>query len=46
MHSAEGKTPLTAVYQGWDGYQLSLVRAITPRISEELAFRLAPDLPD
>ncbi|MCA1596914.1 MAG: DinB family protein [Chloroflexi bacterium] len=35
---------LQSVYEGWDGYNLSLVRAITPLTSEQLAFRLAPEI--
>lgn len=35
---------LTAVYEGWAGYQTSLLKAIEPRTPEELAFRAAPDL--
>ena len=35
---------LLTVYNGWDGYQISLVRAITPRSREQLAYRPAPHL--
>jgi hypothetical protein len=35
---------LTSVYRGWDGYQTSLVKAIAPLSSEQLAFRPAPHL--
>lgn len=35
---------LMTVYEGWDGYQLSLVRAIAPLSPEQLAFRPAPHL--
>lgn len=30
------------VYRGWDGYQTSLVRAITPLSPAQLAYRAAP----
>lgn len=32
---------LAQVYDGWDGYQTSLVRAVTPLTSEQLAWRPA-----
>src|SRR4051812_32431135 len=35
---------LITVFDGWDGYQLSLVRAVAPRTPEELAWRSAPGL--
>jgi uncharacterized damage-inducible protein DinB len=35
---------LMTVYQGWEGYQTSLVKAVTPLTPEQLAFRAAPDL--
>src|SRR5439155_13270146 len=35
---------LMSVYKGWDDYQLSLVRAITPLSPEQLAYRPAPHL--
>jgi len=35
---------LLTVYKGWDGYQISLVRAIAPRSREQLAYRPAPHL--
>lgn len=33
---------LISVYSGWDGYQTSLVRAVAPLTSGQLAFRLDP----
>lgn len=33
---------LMNVYRGWDGYQISLVRAIAPLSREQLAYRPAP----
>jgi uncharacterized damage-inducible protein DinB len=36
MHS------LAKIYEGWDGYQTSLVRAAEPLTPEQLAFRTAP----
>lgn len=35
---------LMAVFKGWDGYQVSLVDAISPLSSEQLAYRPAPHL--
>ena len=35
---------LMDVYRGWEGYQTSLVKAITPLSSEQLTFRPAPHL--
>jgi uncharacterized damage-inducible protein DinB len=35
---------LLTVYKGWDGYQVSLVRAIAPLTREQLAYRPAPNL--
>jgi uncharacterized damage-inducible protein DinB len=35
---------LTSVYDGWDGYQLAIVRSIAPRTPEELRWRAAPHL--
>jgi uncharacterized damage-inducible protein DinB len=35
---------LLTVYNGWDGYQLSLVRAVAPLTREQLAYRPAPNL--
>jgi uncharacterized damage-inducible protein DinB len=35
---------LMTVYNGWDGYQISLVRAIAPRSREQLMWRPAPHL--
>ena len=36
MHS------LLTIFQGWDGYQISLVRAIAPLSREQLLYRPAP----
>lgn len=35
--------PLSHIYDGWDGFNTSLVRAIAPRTPAELAYRSAPD---
>jgi uncharacterized damage-inducible protein DinB len=35
---------LKTVYEGWDGYQVSLVHAIAPLSSAQLAYRPAPGL--
>src|SRR6266699_3455469 len=35
---------LMSVYEGWDGYQVSLVQAIAPLSVEHLAYRPAPHL--
>ena len=35
---------LLSVYEGWDGHQISLVRAVAPRSPRELAYRPAPKL--
>ena len=35
---------LMTVYKGWDGYQISLVRAIAPLSREQLVYRPAPHL--
>jgi uncharacterized damage-inducible protein DinB len=35
---------LISVFDGWDGYQISLVRAIAPLSREQLAYRPAPKL--
>src|SRR5947209_7574765 len=40
---AEAPLSLKTVFSGWDGYQLSLVRAIAPLTPEQLAYRAAPD---
>jgi uncharacterized damage-inducible protein DinB len=37
------KTSLMAVYEGWEGYQSSLVNAIAPLTSAQLAWRPAPE---
>ncbi len=34
---------LWSVYEGWEGYNTSLARAIEPLTEEQLAFRAAPD---
>jgi uncharacterized damage-inducible protein DinB len=40
----EDKISLLTIFNGWDGYQISLVRAIAPLSREQLAFRPAPHL--
>jgi uncharacterized damage-inducible protein DinB len=35
---------LAPLYQGWDGYQDHLVKALVPLSPEQLAFQAAPDL--
>jgi uncharacterized damage-inducible protein DinB len=35
---------LLTVFKGWDGYQISLVRAIAPLSREQLSYRPAPHL--
>jgi uncharacterized damage-inducible protein DinB len=35
---------LLTLYNGWDGYQISLARAITPLSREQLTYRPAPHL--
>jgi len=35
---------LMSIFEGWDGHQLALVRAITPLTHEQLAWRPAPHL--
>ncbi|HEV2474201.1 MAG TPA: DinB family protein, partial [Chthonomonadales bacterium] len=35
---------LSCAYEGWEGYNRSLVSAISPRTAEELAFRPEPEL--
>jgi len=35
---------LMTVYEGWDGYQSSLLKAVSPLTSEQLAWRPAPHL--
>ncbi len=35
---------LSTIFKGWDGYQISLVRAIAPLSSEQLAYRPASHL--
>ncbi|MSP13812.1 MAG: DinB family protein [Chloroflexi bacterium] len=37
--------PLMMVYEGWDGYQVSLVHAIAPLSPAQLAWRPAPHRP-
>ena len=34
--------PLTTVYQGWDGFQRNLVKAVAPLSREQLALPVAP----
>src|SRR5579871_659219 len=36
--------PLRVVYEGWEGYNTSLVRAIAPLTREQLSWRPAPDM--
>ena len=35
---------LLTLFKGWDGYQISLVRAIAPLSREQLAYRPVPHL--
>ncbi len=35
---------LRSVFDGWDGYQISLVHTITPLSAEQLAYRPMPNL--
>src|SRR5579863_3055523 len=35
---------LASVYEGWEGYQTSLIRAIAPLTRDQLAWRPKPDL--
>ena len=35
---------LMTVYEGWDGYHSSLLKAVTPLTGEQLAWRPAPHL--
>jgi len=38
------KSPsLASIYEGWDGYQRSLLHAVEPLSTDQLAFRPAPD---
>lgn len=39
---AEAGTLLAQVYDGWDGYQISLVKALAPLSEEQLAWRPVP----
>jgi uncharacterized damage-inducible protein DinB len=39
----ERAVSLTHVYEGWEGYQTSLIRAVTPLTVEQLAWRPAPN---
>jgi len=41
---ATSSPSLMSVYEGWDGHQLALARAITPLTPEQLAYRPAPHL--
>lgn len=36
--------PLSTVYEGWEGYNRSLLHAVEPLNPEQLAYRPAPDL--
>ena len=36
--------PLTKIFEGWEGYQRSLVNAVRPLTAEQLAWRPAPHL--
>ncbi len=40
----EERIPIWTVYSGWEGYQTSLVRAIAPLSTDQLAFRPAPHM--
>jgi hypothetical protein len=44
MSSALQPVSLATVFEGWDGYQTSLVQAISPLTPEQLAWRPAPEL--
>lgn len=35
---------LVSVYDGWDGYQLSIVKAVAPLSPQQLAYRVEPNL--
>ncbi|GLV53496.1 hypothetical protein KDH_03490 [Dictyobacter sp. S3.2.2.5] len=39
-----GTSSLASVYEGWDGHQRSLVRAIAPLSPSQLSYRAAPHL--
>lgn len=39
-----GTSPLISVYEGWESYQLSLLRAVAPLSPHQLAYRPAPHL--
>ena len=41
--AASSLPSLASILSGWDGYQTSLVRAISPLSSEQLAFRPVPE---
>ncbi len=41
---SSGNLSLNFVFEGWDSYQTSLVRAISPLAPDELAWRPAPNL--
>ncbi|HEX6386453.1 MAG TPA: DinB family protein [Anaerolineae bacterium] len=43
MMAANNKS-LASVYEGWDGYQTSLLQAIRPLTGEQLAWRPSPNL--
>jgi uncharacterized damage-inducible protein DinB len=34
---------LAQIFEGWDGYQTSLLHAVTPLTSEQLSWRPAPE---
>jgi hypothetical protein len=44
QHMPEEIHSLLTIFKGWDGYQISLVRAISPLSREQLAYRPAPHL--
>ncbi|HEY3267389.1 MAG TPA: DinB family protein [Armatimonadota bacterium] len=44
MPETTDQVSLFTVFEGWDGYNASLIRAIAPRSPEELAFRPAPGM--
>src|SRR6516165_2504809 len=41
---ATGALSLMSVYEGWDGHELALERALAPLTVEQLAYRPAPNL--
>ncbi len=42
FNHAQAAVPLASVFDGWNGYNTSLVQAITPLTPEQLAWRPAP----